>query len=101
MRERPGAAASESLRQDRPGFACVPRSRQRLVLERIHAARVHFPPLNNSISIYFTQCNFYFCRINLAAKDKMVEPAYQELKAADIPKQSLNGVDGTNTSAHD
>jgi hypothetical protein len=30
----------------------------------------------------------------------MVEPAYQELKAADIPKQSLNGVDGINTSAH-
>ncbi|CAI5965153.1 unnamed protein product [Closterium sp. NIES-65] len=30
--------------------------------------------------------------VNLAAKDKMVPSAYQELKDADIPKASLNGV---------
>ncbi|CAI5529357.1 unnamed protein product [Closterium sp. Naga37s-1] len=30
--------------------------------------------------------------VNLAAKDKMVQSAYQELKDADIPKASLNGV---------
>lgn len=30
--------------------------------------------------------------VNLAAKDKMVEPAYQELSAKDIPKRRFNGV---------
>uniref|UniRef100_S4R773 Pirin N-terminal domain-containing protein n=1 Tax=Petromyzon marinus TaxID=7757 RepID=S4R773_PETMA len=30
--------------------------------------------------------------VNLRASDKMVEPAYQELRAADIPKATRDGV---------
>lgn len=34
-------------------------------------------------------------RVNLAAKDKLVEPAYQELLSRDIPKPQLNGITAT------
>jgi hypothetical protein len=39
-------------------------------------------------------CGLGCFRVNLAAKDKMVEPAYQELLSKDIPKPSLGGVTG-------